>query len=231
MYTDGSVVALVAGWGTTPVHEYSDLFLSRDGGATFTRRTTGIDWGISSMLFLNAEQGFVVAGPADNMVYRTADGGRSWQLVLGSSANVDVSYGTPTRTAAGVVVPRATAAGAGITVSLEVTRDAGASFAALAPLPLRIKHFDTLSADLPVTVHGSDVWVASANRIFQTSDSGRTWRTVASAQPVTGIELSTATQAVGLASSECASNTDNCFSTTYLVTTDDGGRTWHPARR
>jgi hypothetical protein len=230
-YSSGPIVAFVIGWGTAPIRDYTDLFLSTDGGANFVQHPTNIDWSIVSVTFVSPQVGLAVAGPADNYVYRTTDGGRTWTYQLGGDPSDNISYATPTVTASSVELPRYTAINAGAgeqDVAILTSTDQGATFRPTARTPLRVPSGFGTSMPL-ASIQGSNVWVAGTGRIYESKDNGQTWSTVVTAQAVVSLDVVSAAQAIGAATSGCSSYSTGpaCLSDKYLIVTVDGGRSWH----
>ena len=225
----GGVFALVAGWGLKPASGYYDVFVSTDHGATFAQHPTGSDQGISSVTFLNSQVGLAVAGPTDNLVYRTHNGGRTWNRLLGGDPNTDVYFGAPVTTGRGVELPRAAGHNDGSQdISIWVSTDLGAHFT---PTPQKSLHVPPAasSGNLRIAINASDVWVPAYGRIYESTDNGQTWVEIPMTTSVDHVSLAGAGRATGQASADCSSNasTAQCFSTSYLIATDDGGRHWH----
>jgi photosystem II stability/assembly factor-like uncharacterized protein len=221
---EGHLVMVLVDWGTMPTRAYSELLVSTDGGATFTQRPTRLDSYTYDPLFLDAETGLLIAGAADNLVYRTTDGGRHWTQVLGGPVSDGVSFGPLAKRDSDVVLSRINDTRNEVDVAVYRSTDDGATFARIAePLRLRNRFFE----ERFVSVLDHTVWVMTQDRVYESNDDGATWTHVDVYQHIRNIELASTRSATGLASANCSSDTEGCWTTDYLVATSDGGRTWH----
>jgi len=227
-----NLVTMVADWGITSTAHYSTLFISSDDGTTFAQHPTHIGLFVSSDTFLSPQRGIIVAGPVNNDLYRTADGGASWVPVTipglpSGSAVSYVSYGTPgasgTQLLLPVIVTRSDGAQA---LSIYRSTDAGAAFAGPTGPPLNLPA--SLSAgDVSPAIAGTVIWLPARGRIYQTINAGMTWTTVMTAQSAYPISLISSSQAIGTATdSGCRSFKTDCYNYSYLIATTDGGRSW-----
>ncbi len=225
MQADGNFLTVVTGWGTSPARSVDDVWISTDGGATFSQRRTGLDSGVHDLLFLDADRGLLLS--QHETLYRTTDGGRHWTKLGGSLAGRhDVEFGALYRDGADVLVPRLTYTAHRIDVALYRSSDAGATFRRPAS-PLQVR--DAGSDPLYLGVSGRIVWVAAGRTIFRSDDGGATWSRVASDTDVHRAIPTGPSTAVGVSAADCSSNDpkERCWQTDYLVATTDGGRTWH----
>jgi hypothetical protein len=227
-----NLVTVVADWGITSTAHYSTLFISSDGGTTFAQHPTRIGLFVSSDTFVSPQRGVIVAGPVNNDLYRTADGGASWVPVtipgLPSGPAVSyLSYGTPGASGTQLLVPvTVTSSDGAQALSIYRSTDAGAAFAGPTGPPLSLPA--SLSAgDISPAISGTVLWLPARGRIYQTINAGMTWRTVMTAQSVYPISLISASQAIGTATySGCRSFKTDCYNYSYLIATTDGGRSW-----
>jgi photosystem II stability/assembly factor-like uncharacterized protein len=224
-----NVVTLAADWGITSTQDYSTLFISSDGGVNFVQHPTNIGVFLSSVTFLSPRQGVIVAGPVLNDLYRTADGGASWSEVRipGLPSGSAVSYGTPGQAGARLLLPVTIArSGGSQAISVYRSTDGGSAFTGPTGPPLQVPA--SLSAgEVQPAIAGTDVWVPARGRIYQTTNAGATWTTVKTGQYAYPISLISNRQAIGTATdSGCRSFKSECYYYSYLIATDDGGRTW-----
>jgi hypothetical protein len=227
-----NVVTVVADFGLTSTHGYSTLFISSDGGTIFTQHPTNISLFVSSVTFLSAQQAMIVAGPVANDLYRTADGGASWSLVtipgLPSGPAVSyVSYGTPGIAGTQLLLPVIVTGSSGVqAISIYRSTDAGATFAGPTGPPLKVPA-SVSAGEVQPAIAGSVIWLPASGRIYQTINAGATWTTVMSVQSAYPISLISGSQAIGTATdSGCRSFKTDCYYYSYLIATNDGGRSW-----
>ena len=226
------VVTVVASWGITGTHAYSALFISSDDGATFAQHPTNIWLYLSSDTFLSPRQGIAVAGPVNNDLYRTADGGASWVPVtipgLPSGPAVSyVSYGTPSAAGTQLLLPVIVTSSDGAqAISIYRSTDAGAAFTGPTGPPLNLPA--TLSAgEVSPAIAGTVIWLPARGRIYQTINAGGTWTTVRTAQFAYQISLISSSHAIGTATdSGCRTFKTDCYNYSYLIATTNGGRSW-----
>jgi hypothetical protein len=226
------VVTVVASWGFTGTHAYSTLFISSDDGATFAQHPTNIGLYLSSDTFLSPRQGIAVAGPVNNDLYRTADGGTSWVPVtipgLPSGPAVSyISYGTPGQAGTQLLLPVIVTSSDGAqAISIYRSTDAGAAFTGPTGPPLNLPA--ALSAgEVSPAIAGTVIWLPARGRIYQTINAGGTWTTVMTAQFAYPISLISRSHAIGTASdSGCRTFKTDCYNYSYLIATTNGGRSW-----
>jgi photosystem II stability/assembly factor-like uncharacterized protein len=161
-------------------------------------------------------------------VYRTEDGGQSWNRLLGGQPTTDIYFGVPVTTGRGVKLPRIVGHSDGSQdISIWISSDLGAHFTAPHSAPL---HVPSTAGNLTVTIQGNDVWVPATGRIYESTDGGQSsWIARRTATAVDRVSLAGGDRAIGQASADCSSssNTEQCLSSSYLIATDDSGRNWH----
>jgi photosystem II stability/assembly factor-like uncharacterized protein len=222
-------VTVVADWGITSTQAYSTLFISSDDGITFAQHPTNIGLYVSSDTFLSPRQGIIVAGPVNNHLYLTADGGASWAPVTipGLPSAPAVSYGTPGAAGAQLLLPVIiTKTGGTQAISIYRSTDAGAAFTGPTGPPLSLPASLSAGEVSPASV-GTVIWLPARGMIYQTTNAGATWTTVMTAQFAYPISLISRRQAIGTATvSGCRTFKTDCYNYSYLIATTNGGRSW-----
>jgi len=68
------------GWGTTSIS--GDVFKTTDGGISWTKLDILVDEGLSSIFFIDENDGFISGGFNRRVLFKTTDGGNTWTKVL-----------------------------------------------------------------------------------------------------------------------------------------------------
>lgn len=223
-------VAETIGIGTSSA--FTTLFISTDDGRTFAQHPPQPGVGTEywwSITFSTPQNGVVAIGPGTgepSALIHTYDSGRTWTEagISGLPMRGSRSFGRPAIVGADIVFPVTTwtdDATGNRTLSLLVSADGGASFAA-GGLGLNVGGHNT-----PVTdTLGTTTWVipddgAGGHTIFETTDLGKTWRSV----EATGLDGASRISLTGRSSALAISRGG------YLVATMDGGKTWATVAR
>lgn len=75
---------------------------------------------------------------------------------------------------------------------------------------------------------GTTIWVPLGSRIYETTDRGGHWTSIATNAFAGSIGLDGGSRAIGvLSDSGCRQFKSDCYYYSFLDTTSDGGRTWH----
>ncbi len=228
-FAPADVVTVVADWGITSTAHYSTFFISSNDGITFAQHPTHIGLFVSSDTFLSAQQGFIVAGPVNNDLYRTADGGASWTPVTipGLPSGPAVSYGAVVAAGTRLLLPViVTGRNGAQAISIYRSTEAGTDFDRPTGPPLNLPA--SLSAgDVSPAIAGAVIWLPARGRIYQTINAGVTWTMVMTAQSAYPISLISSSQAIATTTdSGCRSFKTGCYNFSYLIGTTDGGRAW-----
>jgi photosystem II stability/assembly factor-like uncharacterized protein len=215
---------------------FSSLFLSTDDGQTFVEHPASpgspanVTW--NQLVFADPQSGVVVGGTSRNTLLHTSDGGTSWTEVSATGAPTSGSYylGNPVVVDADIEVPLIAlpSNGKGVTLSLLLSHDGGATFAGSTGSPLDLG----TAVNPALASYGKILWAAPAvgGQVYETADEGRTWTSVAAASLPSGVSIlvltsaTSATALIGLIG--CQGFVPNCWTSAYLVDTTDGGRTW-----
>lgn len=167
------------GWlmgGASPYSSASTVLRSTDRGRTWmvpAPQTSATMVGLSDFHFTDAQHGFACAsgynyaGDGQAKLYRSDDGGQSWQAVAGST-----HYGALNSIAFGADGLHGVAVGTSVAL---VTADGGTTWT-----PRATGAATTLNRVAFVDAH-TVVAVGGAGQIFYSPDQGQTWRRAASA--------------------------------------------------
>jgi photosystem II stability/assembly factor-like uncharacterized protein len=225
------------GWALASLSENTDdrpgvLYRSTDGGATWTRSQAPIG---GDMRFMNATIGWIIGGRVNyvrNLLYMTQDGGQTWaeqRLDLPPNAlTANLMIGAPVFFSA-----RAGAIAVNLekTVQIYRTEDSGRTWTGVYFFP--VQPGDQIA--LPVlAAHDAHGLLALGAGVYATADSGATWK-----QLPTTTNLGSAL-ALGLndhgdgwvviAKGSCPAQFTSRCNNTQLLTTEDGGGSWIPAK-
>lgn len=206
-----------------------------DGGRTWTRSTVpgNLPGTIAVFAFTDPLHGYLLAagerGSLNEALYRTVDGGATWQVVPSKGPSTGQYLGSLFGLGPGGSLWAGTEGDAGPVERpvLDVSRDGGKTWSDARLPGLEGSLFATNTVLGPPTFFGTDGVVAVTTegengislRTFVTSDGGRTWTRAAPAVAV--VDGSPAFAAI---SSRTWIATGTAPDT--LVSTDDGGRTW-----
>jgi photosystem II stability/assembly factor-like uncharacterized protein len=238
----GGIVAVVvslAGGGFGAEHA---LFVSTDNGGHFGPPATpngpdvNVRW--SGLLMVTPRIGVLVAGPTQELLLRTTDGGASWQRlsVPGVGGPGTFALGAPVLSGSRIDIPvtvQAAADGSREKFFLLASDDQGATFTVRGVALDIPADFAPTGAVTGNT--GSTWWVVapSIGTVYETTDDGASWRTVHE----TGLALNTvavtltgpAAATAVIAVNSCANDKSECTMTVTVEQTTDGGATWSPA--
>jgi hypothetical protein len=215
----------------SPTKSANELWVSTDGGSSFTLRSSqlSVPWWQAS--FASAGSGVVIGGPAHNLVFHTGDGGASWlpARVAGLAAGDPVTFGTVIENAGDLELPATVLVGQGYLLTIYLSHDGGESFVAQPgpglPLP-------TETNAMAVAGSGASLWAApgSGGELFTSSDAGRRWSRIASPSLPSGVmSISIDPSGSGTAlvqQTGCRSGKTDCYVTSQLYATADGGSHW-----
>ena len=197
-----------------------DLYATTDGGSTWKVITHRPPAGIQ---FTSATEGWA-AGTLNHLEH-TTDGGRTWHAVTVPTPPYHRSRGvfvTPTVTRDAIVVYGSVPSGGRTRPFFDVSTDGGRTWATRAGPPNQ-----RFGATEPgaFAVLDADHWqLATANRLWTTSDAGRTWRFVAEFAGVRYIDrIAFLTPLVGFVSGVGAHPVE---SSSVVLQTGDGGTSW-----
>jgi photosystem II stability/assembly factor-like uncharacterized protein len=199
------------------------VFETDDGGASWNHvagATAGPFGG--PVTFTSASGGWT--WNRRGLMYRTADGGRTWQRVrlpaLHGYELVAAAEPKVSGDGAVVVITRLRSAGGVARTAFYASEDGGASWHAhLAPGAGK-------GASAALAANGSDWFALSRADLFATTNAGRTWQETTVRTPtgdsINAIDYLSPT--IGWA--EAAGPTIGNLYPTYLLRTSNGGRTW-----
>lgn len=226
------LLTLITSKGISPTESANELFISTDDGASFTSSGSqlAVPWWQAS--FATASSGVVIGGPAHNLVFHTSDGGASWApaQIAGLPAGAPVTYGDVIDDAGDLELPATRLlANQSYLLTIYLSHDGGASFVAQAgpglPLP-------TTTNTAAVSGIGASLWAAPASggELFTSSDAGRSWSRIDSPSLPSGAEsISMASSGSGtvlIQQAGCRNGKTDCYVTSGLYTTSDGGSQW-----
>jgi photosystem II stability/assembly factor-like uncharacterized protein len=215
------------------------LFGTSDGGETWTPLTLPIGGPVA---FVTDQLGWVAGGAAGDELYRTADGGRSWQRqkIAPDRPHQPPQYQLPAfENAQAGVLPVVVADENGPRVEFYRTNDGGQTWQLGSGIPLN--GGIAPGTRLPLTVFDSQHWTMiapSSSRVI-TSERGKINALVSESDFADGIaELDLAAPDTGWAryvSGQCARGPESggvvdvdCALEVKLLRTADGGQTWTP---
>jgi len=207
------------------------LYVTADGGATWQQREVPLG---EPVFFASDAVGWIAGGPAGNALYRTLNGGQTWDLL--QPAGADARYLLPHfDNESNGLLPVLAADGASGTADFYGTSDGGQSWTLLGSFALPA---DTpLDTDLPVAMQGSGsllLTVPNSNGIVRAE--GGHFEQIANqdgqSAALTRLSMPTLESGWGLAQSgSCATQPDGslaCSRESKLLATSDGGVNWTP---
>ncbi len=211
------------------------LLQSSDGGAHWTevasanvvenQPTGSISIGCqkTGVTFINSSTGWLTGNCSVGMpfLYVSHDGGKNWRrqsLPLPSNPSIqlvgDISVSSPT-----FVSPRDGVLPVGLSSHVfYVTHDGGESWSPTAPW----------EAPPVIAIVNASHWIAvQRGHLFVTEDGGKTWTPQSTNVPADGVEeLNFVNDKVGWARGTKSRSAPGRSSTSFLLKTTDGGRTW-----
>lgn len=226
---DGLLAALVVQTTSSNFSE-ADLFVSRDGGAFEERPAPA-----AGMLSITgANDVWLAGGVIGNQLWRSADSGRTWSEVpLSSQLGTAIGVSAPRRIADHLVLP-VTINGPATQEAWLISSDDGATWQQTARV--LVGGDSGAGVALSPSTAGDRVVVAGfagAGGLFAVTASGGSVSPVLPDDLPVGLTTLHFTSATaGWASvvqSGCLSFKTQCFETTRLFATTDGGRTWREA--
>ena len=206
-----------------------------NGGALFKTTDAGINWTQISLpdgnpggpvYFLSDQIGWDVAKPMSDHLYRTQDGGQTWQsqmvgVVPSGTSERDYQLPQFVNPQDGLLTVQDSNDKIGTTLELYLTQDSGATW-----------HLEsTLAGVWPVELVDSTHWIGivrDQNKVVQWSTTEAAAPTTLSQDPLAPIaDMDFVSASTGLAqtiSYDCKNQI--CTSQVQLLYTSDGGRTW-----
>jgi len=174
-----------------------DMFVTHDGGQTWSVYASSTTDNLVRVRFLDAHHGYVVGGQT---ILRTSDGGRTWRKIVSSSIP------------SGIVDVAAPASGTLYVVSNEtnsegayVSTDDGTTWQELTlPSVLYLSGIAFTSA--------TEGWISYGDGLFHTTDAGQTWTQALSGRLYSGAFAD--------------SSNGYALGDTVVQRTTDGGATW-----
>ncbi|MBS0204286.1 MAG: hypothetical protein JSS49_15390 [Planctomycetes bacterium] len=252
-----SQICFVAGSEISPFTGLDSgvLMLTEDGGQTWRKLGNGTLNPITYVKFFGPEEGIIVGRPSTNVptgIQRTADGGKTWHPIAGAATAPwrAASFIAPDMGAVGGPEGRLSLVGGdqllasklplqGLRSVRAVTlaNDDSGWMAGDGGLVLRTSSggvvWESPAAPLPeelrlgmdfraVEIRGENVWLAGSpgSVIWHSPNAGRTWQRYLTGQTAPLNSLRFVNESTGIAVGE--------FGT--ILRTEDGGRTWQPAR-
>jgi len=192
--TPGLLVA--AGLPKTPAGQVSGVFVSTDGGLTWTRRVTAPANGdVSRVAFADASLG-IASGV--NGIWRTTDGGQNWSLVANPPAALNgIVVGAAIRVGGIVWADSSTVLIYGSQGGILRSIDGGLTWADVTPAGAQDDLYD-----MAFNAAGVGVAVGPAQQALRSADFGATWQVVSTGMGETGsgVAFADATTVVALGS-------------------------------
>lgn len=204
------------------------IYATSDGGATFQRRDAPQQTG--PVEFTSPTHGVLVPSFADDEVYVTSDGARHWResRLIGFPRHFTLGMPSADLGRLPVTLGRGEPA-----IAVASSSDGGRSYT----LPRRRSLQVAGDGEVPAALAGGpDVWVVAPDgrRLYTSADRGRSWSASATSGlpgPVSELSMPSATRGLALVrSGTCRGVKTDCVQHSTLFVSDDGGRSWHPAR-
>jgi len=167
----------------------SDVLRTDTGGRTWLTATAAAP--VRKLRMSGPAQAWGIGGPADTLLYKTTDGGASWQQVLlpmlADGAAVR-TLGLPVFFGLSGVLPAATTNSVGNTALFYTTTDGGVSWRQTASLHEAAFGNYGAGVPLPWAIVSSNTWlITTAGAVYSTVDAGQTWSAVATSIPMPGV--------------------------------------------
>ena len=214
-----------------------ELYSTDDGGMTWKRLNLPIG---EAVHFIDAKRGWTIGGVAGNELYRSTDGGQTWQAqnILDPAMDVPgqtfISPPVFENERDGVLVVTY-GQSSGTQAAIFTTHDSGSSWQLSKTLALDSKFGP--GSTLPVSkINGGDIMLATNSQgqmLSFSSNSKAAERLETPSLPEGVVKLSFANADLGWAqvqNGSCDSPKDSqskvCRLDSYLMVTEDGGRTW-----
>jgi photosystem II stability/assembly factor-like uncharacterized protein len=202
------------------------FLVSADGGATYTRRMTGLDpESVFSLAVDPTDADHVVCGTIGGGLFVTADQGLAWTksddgLVAGASLGFAEDAGDPLH----LVISSAEALDQ--TPGAYETFDGGATWSLIATLPVDVAAFDIDPIDPLVILAGT--FKANAGILRTTSGAGGTWTTVlaTNVEVIRFVRDRVNAQLVYAVATDHAAPASDADEVLYVST--NGGAAWSP---
>lgn len=213
------------------------MYRTGDGGSTWSKSEVPIG---DAVQFTSATTGWLTGGPASNQLFDTLDGGSTWDavtslpLLSGDLSLTTIAEPLFANSEEGVVPVqiRNSDTDPGSKLYFDVTHDGGRTWTTAGDPVETALDGDIFSADLArVSVVDADTWFLFADRLYQTTDGGKTWSPVTSDRDdlshTTSSEFVSATDGWAyLENTDCAQVKSECTTQGELIRTTDGGKTW-----
>jgi photosystem II stability/assembly factor-like uncharacterized protein len=205
------------------------LFASSDGGSSWATFPIPI---ADQLEFIDDQTGFATGGVAGDKVFKTADGGKTWEgealpPIFGGE---QIRVGVPTFVGSDeAILPVTIVADQSVEVFL-TTSDAGGTWTGAGTVNLGIS-----TDHASVMIQSAGAWLAVGDAIYRTADAGQHWDRASLELPVgavlTDVQFADAEHAWALDPlAVCLGQKANCQTRIALLQTDDSGGSWTELR-
>lgn len=232
-FLDSSIGWLMIKQATSNNFSVGALFGTTDGGQTWARLTIPIG---EAVYFVTPEVGWTAGGTAGDELYRTQDGGRTWQLQnFGAQNGQSLVYSLPKfENSHTGILPVMVADGNTSRLDFYVTNDVGQSWNKATQLVIDQDISTSSLAPLAILDTQQALFIMpDTTRLAKMSDQGMTivesqsdWTADITQLDMVSVNVGWAKYASGNCNSVQQADMLRCVSEVRLLRTEDGGNNW-----